>query len=181
MRIVWAPTREMSRLAEQPANEFHPNSSVWIHPKLGGHNSNGRASRYRTDLVPTTDVCPVTYTENLSHDWTSADYPFNLVSHVRHEGVPSFSVGEWGIVTVCTEAYATYVLRIPSDCTQMDLSTHCGVYFFDFTEWHYRIRIYGRLLRANVPGYSRSVHLDTLALRSRHDYDNNVHNSTIYL
>ena len=59
--------------------------------------------------------------------------------------MPSFSVGEWGTVTICTEAYDTYVLRIPSGHTQMDLSTHYGVYFFDFTEWHYRNWIYGRL------------------------------------
>ena len=30
------------------------------------------------------------------------------------------------------------------------------------------------------PGYSRFVRPDVPALRSMHDYDNNVHNSTIY-
>ena len=113
---------------------------------LGGCDSNGRVGRYQADLVQTTDVCPVTYTESLSHDWTAVDYPVqDLVSHVWHKGMPPFSVGEWGTVTVCTKAYATYVLRIPSGRTQMDLSTHHGVYFFDFTEWHYWNRIYGRL------------------------------------
>ena len=61
---------------------------------LGGHNCTGRVSRYLVDLVPTTEVCPVTYTENLSNIWTTADYPLrHLVSHVRHEGVPPFSQG----------------------------------------------------------------------------------------
>ena len=75
MRIAWAPMRETSRLAEQPVNEFHPYSFCLDPPEKlgGGRNSNGRASRYQADLVPMTNVCPVTYTENLSHDWTSAD------------------------------------------------------------------------------------------------------------
>ena len=59
--------------------------------------------------------------------------------------MPSFSLGGMGNHNICTEAYAAYVLRIPSGRTQMDLSMHYGVYFFDFTEWHYRNRIYGRL------------------------------------
>ena len=59
---------------------------------------------------------------------------------------------------------------------------HHGVFnFFDFTEWHYRSRIYGRtFLRANVPGLFPFVPPDVPALRSRHDYDNNVNNTTIY-
>ena len=59
----------------------------------------GRVSRYLADLVPTTKVCPVTYTESLSNVWTTADYPLRcLISHVRHEGVPQFSQGEWWTV-----------------------------------------------------------------------------------
>ena len=36
MRIAWAPTRETSRLVEQPVNEFHPYSYVWVRPKFRG-------------------------------------------------------------------------------------------------------------------------------------------------
>ena len=62
----------------------------------GGCNCTRRVSRYLADLVPMTEVCPVTYTENLSNIWTTADYPLRrLVSHVRHEGMPPFSLGEW--------------------------------------------------------------------------------------
>ena len=60
----------------------------------GGCNRTGRVSRYLADLVPMTEVCPVTYTENLSNVWTTADYPLrHLVSHVWHEGMPPFSQG----------------------------------------------------------------------------------------
>ena len=63
----------------------------------GGCNRTGRVSRYLADLVLTTEVCPVTYTENLSNVWTTADYPLHLlVSHVQHEGVPPFSQGNGG-------------------------------------------------------------------------------------
>ena len=64
---------------------------------LGGRNRTRRVSHYLADLVPTTEVCPVTYTENLSNVWTTADYPLRrLVSHVRHKGVPPFSQGNGG-------------------------------------------------------------------------------------
>ena len=65
-------------------------------PKFwGDENSTGRVSHYLANLVPMTEVYPVTYTANLSNDWTTADYPLRrLVSHVRQEGVPSiFSKG----------------------------------------------------------------------------------------
>ena len=75
----------------------------------GGCNHTGRVSRYLADLVSMTEVCLVTYTENLSNVWTTADYPLRrLVSHIRHEGVPPFSQGNGGpyrmhesIHTVC--------------------------------------------------------------------------------
>ena len=102
--------------------------------------------------------------------------PFNLVSHVRHEGIPSFSVGEWGTVTVCTEAYATYVLRIPSGRTQMDLSTYYGVYFFYFTEWHYRIRIYRRLSTSE-----RSRVIPVLCVRTPRCYGQGTTTTTMYI
>ena len=102
--------------------------------------------------------------------------PFNLVSHVRHEGVPSFSMGEWGTVTVCTEAYATYVLCIPSGRTQMDLRTHYGVYFFDFTEWHYRIRIYGRLSTSEC-----SWVIPVLCVRTPRRYGQGTTTTTMYI
>ena len=75
-----------------------------------------------------------------------------------------------------------YVLRIPSGRMEKDLSRGHGVFnFFDFAEWHYRSRIYGRLStheRSRVIPVSMCP--DVLALRSRHDYDNNVHKTTIY-
>ena len=108
--------------------------------------------------------------------------------------MPSFSVGEWG--TVCTEAYATYILRIPSGCTQMDLSTHYGVYFFDFMEWHYWNRIYGRLSTSEcswvIPvlcirmswRYGQCTTMTTmyiiqLFIRKRYHYKNQLYNLLI--
>ena len=83
--------------------------------------------------------------------------------------------------TVCTKVYIPYVLRIPSGRAWMDLSTDYGVYFFHFhrvasPKMELRMTFYERL----CPGYSRFVRPDSPALWSRHDYDNNVHNSTIY-
>ena len=83
--------------------------------------------------------------------------------------------------TVSTKVYIPYVLRIPSSRAWMDLSTDYGVYFFRFhrvasPKTELQMTFYERL----CPGYSRFVHPDGPALRSRHDYDNNVHNSTIY-
>ena len=88
-----------------------------------------------------TEVCPVTYTANLSNDWTTADYPLRLlVSHVWHEGVPPFFPRGMVECTVCTEAYISDVLCIPSSRASMDLGTDYGVYFFVFKEWHHRDR-----------------------------------------
>ena len=84
--------------------------------------------------------------------------------------------------TVRTKAYIPYVLRIPSGRTWKDLGTNYGVYlFFRFhgvasPKTELRMTFYER----SCPGYSRFVCPDGPALRSRHDYDNNVHNSTIY-
>ena len=77
-----------------------------------------------------------------------ADYPIrHSVSHVRQEGVPPFSQGEWGTVT--------YVLCFPGSCMRTDLSTDYGVYFFVFL-WSgiTEIGIMGDFLRAIVPGLS---------------------------
>ena len=64
--------------------------------------------------------------------------------------------------------------------TKKDLSMHHGVFnFFDFTalpKSDLRETFYAR----TFPGYSRFVHPDVPALQSSHDYDNNVHNTTIY-
>ena len=83
--------------------------------------------------------------------------------------------------TVRTKAYIPYVLCIPSGRAWKDLGTDYGVYFFRFhrvalPKTELRMTFYEQL----CPGYSRFVCPDSLALRSRHDYDNNVHNSTIY-
>ena len=56
-----------------------------------------------------------------------------------------------------------------------------GVYFIRFhgvasPKTELQMTFYERL----CPDYSRFVRPDDPALRSRHDYDNNVHNSTIY-
>ena len=83
--------------------------------------------------------------------------------------------------TVRTEAYISDVLCIPSGRASMDLGTDYRVYLFRFQgvaspRSELRITFYERL----YPVYSRLVRLDGPALRSRHDYDNNVHNSIIY-
>ena len=83
--------------------------------------------------------------------------------------------------TLCMKAYISYVSRIPSSRAWKDLGTDYGVYFFRFhgvasPKTELRMTFYERL----CPGYSRFVCLDGPALWSRHDYDNNVHNSTIY-
>ena len=80
-----------------------------------------------------------------------------------------------------TKAYILYVLRIPSGRAWKDLGTDYRVYFFRFhgvasPKTELRMTFYERLCL----GYSRFVCPDGPALRSRHDYDNNVHNSTIY-
>ena len=84
--------------------------------------------------------------------------------------------------TVRMKVYISYVLHIPSSRAWKDLGTDYGVYLFHFhgvasLKTELRMTFYERL----CPGYSRFVHLDGPALRSKHDYDNNVHNSTIYL
>ena len=63
-----------------------------------------------------------------------------------------------------------------------DLSTDYGVYFFVFhgvasPRSELRETFYEQLL----PGYPRFVHPAGLALRSKHDYDHCVHNTTVYL
>ena len=83
--------------------------------------------------------------------------------------------------TIHTKAYIPYVLRIPSGCAWKDLGMDYGVYFFRFhgvasLKTELRMTFYERL----CPGYSRFVRPDVPALQSRHDYDNNVHNSTNY-
>ena len=90
-----------------------------------------------------TEVCPVTYTENLSNVWTTADYPY-IVSLVM-SGMRACPHFPRGMVdrTVCTKAYIPYVLCIPSVCAWKDLGTDYGVYFFVFTEWHHRKWNYG--------------------------------------
>ena len=77
---------------------------------------------------------------------------------------------------ICTEAYATYILRIPSGRTQMDLSTHYGVYFFDFTEWHYRNRIYGRLSISE-----RSRVIPVRCVRTSRRYGQGTTTTTMYI
>ena len=128
----------MSQLVELPQTGFYPHNYVWFHQNLGGCNRTGRVSRYLADLVLMTEVCPVTYTENLSNIWTTADYPLRrLVSHVR--GVPP-------------RGPCLHVLHIPSGRTWKDLGTDYGVYFF-VTEWpprELRMTFYKRL----CPGYS---------------------------
>ena len=67
------------------------------HQNSGGCNHTRRVSHYLADLVPMTEVCLVTYTENLSNVWKTADYPLHhLVSHIWHEGVPSIFPGNGG-------------------------------------------------------------------------------------
>ena len=84
--------------------------------------------------------------------------------------------------TVRTEAYIPYVLHIPSGRAWMDLGTDYGVYlFFRFhgvasPKTELRMTFYKR----SCLGYSRFVRLDGPALQSKHDYNDNVHNSTIY-
>ena len=83
--------------------------------------------------------------------------------------------------TVRTKVYIPYVLHIPSGRLWMDLSTDYGVYFFRFhgvasPKTELRMTFYEQL----CPGYSCFVRPDGPALWSRHDYDNYVHNSTIY-
>ena len=101
-----------------------------------------------------TKVRLVTYTENLSHDWTRADFHVTTISHVRHEGVPPFSGGGMVYRTVGMEAYIPYVLCIPIGRTRTDLSTDHGVYFFVFKEWHHRSWNYRR---TSTSEYSRVV------------------------
>ena len=90
--------------------------------------------------------------------------------------MPSFSLGGMGNRNVCTGAYATYVLCIPSCHTQMDLSTHYGVYFFDFTEWHYRNRIYGRLSTSE-----RSRVIPVRCVRTSQCYGQGTTTTTMYI
>ena len=83
--------------------------------------------------------------------------------------------------TVLTKAYIPYVLHIPSGHTWMDLGTDYGDILFRFQgvaslKSELRMTFYEQLCLV----YSHFVRQDGLALRSRHDYDNNVHNSTIY-
>ena len=84
--------------------------------------------------------------------------------------------------TVRMKVYIPYVLRIPSGCAWKDLGTDYGVYFFfcfhgvASPKTELRMTFYERLCL----GYSRFVHPDGPVLWSRHDYGNNVHNSTIY-
>ena len=112
----------------------------------GKCKSTGRVSCYLADLVPTTEVCPVTYTENLSNVWTTADYPlWRLVSHVWHEGVPPFSHGEWWTIPYARK-------RIYRMSCIFLVAAHgrikawiTGYNFFVFTEWHHRRRNYGWL------------------------------------
>ena len=133
----------MSQLVELPQTGFYPQLRLVLPEIRGECNGTGRVSRYLTDLVLTTEVCPVTYTENLSNIWTTADYPLRrLVSHVRHEGVPPFPQGEWWTVPY-TRKYISFGLRIPSGHSWKDLGTDYGVYFFVFTEWHHQRRNYG--------------------------------------
>ena len=104
-----------------------------------------------------------------------ADYRIrDSVSHVRHEGMPPFSQGEWGTVT--------YVLCFPGSCMPTDLSTDYGVYFFVFLgvaspRSELRETFYERWFL----GYPHFVHLASPALWSKHDYDHCVHNTTVYL
>ena len=123
-----------------------------------------------------TEVCLVTYTENLSHDWRSADYLIqHLVSHVGHVGMPSFSLGEWGTITYAQK----HMQRMSCAClvaTQMDLSTHYRVYFFDFTEWHYQNRIYGRLSSSE-----RSRVIPVLCVRMPRHYGQGTTMTTMYI
>ena len=90
--------------------------------------------------------------------------------------MPSFSLGGMGNRNVCTEAYLTYVLRIPSGHTQMDLSTHYGVYFFIFTEWHHRNRIYRRL---SMSEHSRVI--PVLCVRTSRHYGQGTTMTTMYI
>ena len=100
---------------------------------LGGCNSTGRVSRYLTDLVQTTEVCLVTYTENLSNVWTTADYPLcRLVSHIWHEGVPPFSQGEWWTVLYARKCTCRMSCVFLAAMQWEDLGTDYGVYFFRF-------------------------------------------------
>ena len=81
--------------------------------------------------------------------------------------------------TVRTKVYIPYVLSIPSGRTQMDLGTDHGVYFFFF----YGVASPKSELRETF--YERMAQVILVlcvchcpALRSRHDYDDNVHTFT---
>ena len=133
----------------------------WVLPSLlfgstqnwGVFNRTGRVSRYQAGLDPTTKFRPVTYTENLSHDWTRADFHVMTISHVRHEGMPPFSRGN-GVPYRTHGSVHTVCLAYPIGCTRTDLSTDHGVYFFVFKEWHHRSQNYGR---TSMSEYSQVV------------------------
>ena len=83
--------------------------------------------------------------------------------------------------TVRTKAYIPYVLRIPSGtCVEGFRHGLRGILFrfhgVASPKMELRMTFYEQL----CPGYSHFVRPDGPVLRSRHDYDNNVHNSTIY-
>ena len=67
--------RETSQLVELPQTRFYPHNYIVSIQKIRGKcKSTGRVSRYLTDLVPMTEVSPVTYTDNLSNIWTTVPY-----------------------------------------------------------------------------------------------------------
>ena len=106
-----------------------------------------------------------------------------IVSHARHEGVPSFSKGEWGNVPYCTHVSVPDVSPAYSYRPHANGFKHgsWGILFFAFMEWHHRNRNYGRLSAIDCSWVITvlSIHRGP-ALQSRHDYDDNVHNSSIY-
>ena len=161
----------------------HTITSVSIKKLIRGKcTRTGRVSCYLADLVPMTEVCPVTYTEILSNVWTTADYSFRcLISHVRHEGVPPFSQGEWRTVLYARKrTYRMSCVFLAAACGRIEARI-TGYNFFRFHGVASpKTELWMTFYERSCPGYSRSVRLDGLALRSRHDYDNNVHNSTIY-
>ena len=122
-----------------------------------------------------TKACPVTDTENLSHV-RQADYPIrHSVSHIRHEGMPPFSQGEWGAVRMTQHIYRMSYIFLAAAREQ--ICAQIMGYTFSFSRSGItKIGIMGDFLRAIVPGLS-----PFLCVRAVRRYGQNMTMTTVYI
>ena len=83
-----------------------------------------------------------------------ADYPIqHSVSHVRHEGVPPFSQGEWGAVHLTQRTYHMSYIFLAA--ARKQIRAQITGYTFSFSRSGItEIGITGDFLRVIVPGLS---------------------------